>query len=110
MNERKPPTPPLLNALEICNSCDTERALTCSPAGYCLACERNARRADDVPVNLTFERDSEPHRQGTLGAFLDENAGTLSDDDLLTILCLRPGDLFQLGGGTAPLHTLKRLA
>lgn len=40
---RPAPEEPVLNALELCNSCDIRRAEPSSPAGYCAVCEAEAR-------------------------------------------------------------------
>lgn len=103
-------SPPVLDALELCNSCRAERALRGSPAGYCLTCEREARGAANIRLTLLFYDDPVPHWTGSLDEFLDSNAATLEDDDLLGLLSLAVGEAVEFGGGAAPIQVLTRIA
>ena len=91
-----------------CNGAD-DQCLLCEGGGKVTACQasewhtQNPSIADEIKGS--FEVDGEP--VDDLKAFLADN--DFDEDTLLTMSILRVGDSMHLGGGAAPLVTLKRI-
>lgn len=102
-------TPAVLNALELWKSYRAERALSGSADGYCRACERDARSAASVRLQLSFGADPTPHWTGSAADFFAGNAATLDEEDIGAILALDVYESYPVSGGAASIAYVSRI-